>query len=523
MDRGNSHKRNALIALLLVNVLILMDRQILTVLAEAIKNDLNLSDADIGFAYGTGISVFYAIFSIPLGRLADVWTRKNMLAICVTAWSAMIFFTGTARTFVSFALFRIGVGIGEAGAAPAGMSMIADHYPSGQRSTAMAIFGAGLPIGAGLGVMLGGYILDGWHELFLNHASAPFGLRGWQVAFMCVALPGPFLALAIFNLVEPNRGHSDGLTMPNHPHPVRETWGEMKSVVPVIGWWAMFRYEGGFRSIIINLLIAISIASSVALLVKITGSVAQWVSLGLGFWCLASWAQTLRLRDPATFAMIFKSRALLCSNLGLAGFVFLSAGVGAWIVPLLMRVHSATASEVGGTIGLLTAIFGFTGAVIGGAFSDFLERYSPRARIYVMLAALLLTAPSIVLITQADSLKEAYIYVSFFILTSYSWYGVGPSVANGLVLPRMRGVSSAFYLIVISLLGWALGPYTIGFLSDTFAASGVEHGDALRKGILWGLVSIVFSSTMLVISAINIAEEDSGQLNQSNELETASV
>lgn len=508
----------ALVIFAAVNAFILMDRQILTVLAEDIKADLRISDADLGFIFGTAISVFYAIFSIPLGRCADVWTRKNLLALCVTAWSMMIFLTGSARSFLSFALVRVGVGVGEAGAAPAGMSMLSDFFSPRLRSTAMSVSGSGVPLGAGLGVFLGGFILDAWNGVYPDAALAPFGLKGWQAAFFCIALPGPLLALCIYGLKEPVRGQSEGLAMAAHPHPLREVWAEVQAVLPVLSLFALRRLGGGGQAMRLNLLIGGAVMATAVLLIALTGSIAQWTALGLGVWCVACWAQTLALRDRATFAMIFKCPALLFSNIGLAGYVFVTAGVGTWIVPFLIRAHHVSASEVGAVMGLLTAIFGVSGAMLGGFLADLLDRHTPRARLYVALGSLMLTAPSVVLMLTAKSTVEAYIYISMFILTSSAWYGIGPSIANGLVMPRMRGVSSAFYLIVITLLGVAMGPYTIGFISDQFVASGMDSGESLRRGMLWALLSMLFTAAMLLIATVNLARDDGSRLERARTL-----
>ncbi|MDH3274750.1 MAG: MFS transporter [Gammaproteobacteria bacterium] len=511
-------RRNALLAMLLLNTLILMDRQVITVLAEAIKDDLQFSDADIGFFYGTALSVFFAIFNLPLGRLADLWSRKTLLASCLAAWSAVIFLTGTARSFVSFASYRIGVGVGEGAAAPTSMSLISDYFPPRQRSSAMAVFGAGLPLGAGLGVLFGGFVLDTWNAAFHDPTLAPLGLKGWQIAYFCIAVPGPFLALAILQLKEPPRGVSDGIVHDAHPHPFREAWWSLKSVLPIVSWSNMLRLKGGSRMVRTNLVIGILTALVALALIELTGSVAQWSALGFGVWCVASWIQTLVVRDPPTFAMIIKCRALLFSNIGLAGFVFLSAGVGAWITPLLMRTHNASASEVGMMVGILIMSFGFGGAILGGLLADYLERHTPKARMYLIFGSLLITALSVLMIAFATTLTNSYIFAAFFFLGSHAWYGIGPSIANGLVMPRMRGVSSAFYLIVISFLGWALGPYFIGHVSDVIAASGVDYGESLRQGILWSLLSLMPTTAALAVAYRNFDRDSTDVMSRARAL-----
>jgi len=98
------------------------------------------------------------------------------------------------------------------------------------------------------------------------------------------------------------------------------------------------------------------------------------------------------------------------------------------------------------------------------------------------------------------------------LLTSASWYGIGPSIANGLVMPRMRGMSSAFYLIIISSLGVAMGPYLIGYISDTIADSGVERGESLRQAMQWVLPSVFYTAVMLLISAYYLPKDEANKL-----------
>jgi|TARA_B110000240_G_scaffold185941_1_gene222017 MFS family permease len=508
----------SLFVLFLVNMLILIDRQMMAVLSEDIKADLGLSDADIGFIYGTGISIFYAIFSIPLGRLADVWSRKSLISICVAAWSSMIFLSGTARHFLLFAFFRIGVGVGESGTGPAAMSTIFDHFEPRLRATAMSVVAAGGPIGAGVGLILGGAILDGWYDLYPDTALAPFGLKGWQVAFFCVAAAGPILAWWVASLKEPVRGQKDGLTSETHPHPFRELWAEMQSVLPFFSLLTLRRLDGDFRAVKLNVLIGSAIIATSFLLIIATGSVAQWSALGGGLWCVVCWAQTLALRDPATFAMIFKCRSFMFSSIGLALFVFNTVGVAGWIVPYIIRAHNVSPGEVGMTVGLLTTICGFTGTMVGGVLADMLGRYTSRATIYVCLGSVLLSAPSAVLMVVADDIAEIYRYLALFLLTSSACYGVGPMMINSLVMPRMRGLASAVYLIIITFLGVALGPYTIGFFSDLIAAGGADSGESLRQGILWGLTSMILSVIMLLIATTHLDRDKSSCLDRARAL-----
>jgi len=201
----------ALFVLVLVYIINFVDRQIISILAQDIKSDLNLEDAQIGFLYGTAFAVFYALFGIPLGRLADSWYRGRLIALGLGLWSTMTALSGFASSFAMLATARIGVGIGEASASPAAYSMISDYFPKEKRATALSIYSAGLYIGGGLSLPVGGLVSSRWNAAFPHAADAPLGLVGWQAAFLAVGIPGLLLALWVLTLREPQRGATDRL------------------------------------------------------------------------------------------------------------------------------------------------------------------------------------------------------------------------------------------------------------------------------------------------------------------------
>src|SRR5947209_9361599 len=128
MNDDRRYPRYVLGVLVVVYVLNFLDRQILSILAERIKADLGATDAQMGFLYGTAFAVFFAVFGIPLGRLADVWDRRRLISIGLSFWSAMTAISGLAQGFGQLAAARIGVGVGEASASPAAFSMLSDSF-----------------------------------------------------------------------------------------------------------------------------------------------------------------------------------------------------------------------------------------------------------------------------------------------------------------------------------------------------------------------------------------------------------
>src|SRR3954468_8015534 len=231
----------ALLVLLLVYAINFVDRQIISILAQDIKHDLQLKDAQIGFLYGTAFAVFYALFGIPLGRLADNWYRGRLIAIGLGLWSTMTALSAFAGSFGMLATARIGVGVGEASASPAAYSMISDHFPKQKRATALSIYSSGLYIGGALSLPLGGLVSSRWKAAWPHAADAPLGLAGWQAAFLAVGIPGLLLALWVLTLREPLRGASDRLTQPVvQPNAWRNFRRELMAILPpltVISVW----------------------------------------------------------------------------------------------------------------------------------------------------------------------------------------------------------------------------------------------------------------------------------------------
>ena len=174
----------------------LTDRQILAILMQPIKEEMLLSDTELGFLGGIAFAIFYSIMGLPIARLADKHSRVNILTICLVLWSIMTALCGVAQNFWQLLAARIGVGVGEAGGSPPSHSLIADYVPVEKRATAIGIFAIGVPLG-----LLSGFLLGGWIE----------ELYGWRMAFIAIGLPGVLIAVIVhLTLDEPPRGHSQG-------------------------------------------------------------------------------------------------------------------------------------------------------------------------------------------------------------------------------------------------------------------------------------------------------------------------
>jgi predicted MFS family arabinose efflux permease len=238
----------ALGVLFLVYVFNFIDRSILGILNQAIKEDLVLSDTEMGFLGGIAFAIFYTFLGIPIARLADRTVRRNVLAVSLSIWSIMTALCGLAGNFVHLLLGRIGVAVGEAGGSPPSHSMISDMFPQSSRATALAIYALGIPAGTMIGNLAGGWI----NEVF-----------DWRTAFIIVGLPGLLLALVVvFTVKEPVRGAS-------------ETKVQSDEEAPPVG--VVFRYLWSLKSF---------------RYLSLAGAMHAFVGYGVGYWFPAFFIRT---------------------------------------------------------------------------------------------------------------------------------------------------------------------------------------------------------------------------------------
>jgi MFS family permease len=185
-----------LFVLTLIGTLNLLDRQILTILIEPIRKELSLSDTQIGLLVGIAFTFVYVTCGIPVSRLADAWSRRKVIAIAVAAWSAMTALCGTAQNFSQLLLARMGVGVGESGGSPSCQAFVSDLFPRHQRATALSFYLISVPLGIGLGLVVGGCAVE---------------RIGWRWTFSLAAAPG-LIAAALMWLTVPEvrQGLTDG-------------------------------------------------------------------------------------------------------------------------------------------------------------------------------------------------------------------------------------------------------------------------------------------------------------------------
>ncbi len=195
----------ALFVLTICYTLSYVDRQIIAFLIDPLKQELAISDTQIGLLQGIAFALFYTFFGLPMGWLADRYSRRNIVAAGVFIWSVMTAFSSVTRSYATLAIARMGVGLGEATMNPCAFSMVSDYFPKERLSTALSVYMMGIQLGAGLALIIGGVVV---HAITL---MPPVEIPGfstvspWRLTFLAVGLPGLLFALLVLTVKEPAR------------------------------------------------------------------------------------------------------------------------------------------------------------------------------------------------------------------------------------------------------------------------------------------------------------------------------
>jgi MFS family permease len=194
---SEGYKQTVLWLLVLAYTFNFIDRTIISTIGQAIKVDLKLTDTQLGLLGGLAFALLYTTLGIPIARLAERRSRVNIITIAIVVWSGFTVLCGVATSFFQLLLFRVGVGVGEAGLSPPAHSLISDYFEPKKRASALSIYSFGIPLGTMFGAVAGGWIAQN---------------LDWRMAFFLVGLPGIIVAILLKIFVkEPPRGYSDRL------------------------------------------------------------------------------------------------------------------------------------------------------------------------------------------------------------------------------------------------------------------------------------------------------------------------
>lgn len=487
-----------------------IDRQIISILAQDIKEGLGVDDASLGFLYGTAFAVFYAIFGIPLARLADVWNRKIIIGLGLVVWSLMTFLSGFAMSFAILAVLRIGVGIGEASFVPASVSMIADSFDKKNRATAMGFWSSAVYLGAGAGIAIGGWALGLYHRLYPN-GIAPFGIDDWNLAMLIVGFPGLVLSLVVFSLREPKRGAMEDTTIQqgDKKHIFSFLMKEIGGTLPPFTLLSLYKISDDGKLFYKNIFYGVAIFFTAWLLSTYSGNPAQWYALAIGFYAFTSWIQRLKIIDFPCYSMIFQTKSLIFAILGFSVINFNAVAISFWAAPYVIRKFSLPASEISGMIGLIASVGGLAGMIIGGLLSDFWKKRHQKARIFIMMGAVALSTPLYLIGFLMTDLNLFFVMLFIAILISTTTFASFYALVSELTTSRVLATAISCYILLNSLIAFGMGPFSYGKLSVYLGSLGYSEADSLQMALVLGTIIIpILSFIFLYKSSRHVVEEE---------------
>ena len=401
----------ALAVLTLVYAMNLIDRQIMGVLIEPVKQEFGASDTAMGFLTGLAFAAFYSALAIPFARYADRANRRNFVAWCCMGWSVMTGLCGMAMSFTQLALARMGVAVGEAGGSAPSLSMIADLYPRAQRSRAMSVYMLGPHLGTLFGLGAGAWIA---HQY------------GWRTAFIVMAVPGILAALLLrWTCVEPLRGSLDT------PAPAA---GEGQANGPAAVGTAPQSEPTQAKQPLKQVLLEVWRTPGFAW-IAVAGMLFGLTGYGLGIWGTAFLVRThdLNLRDAGILV-------------GLTGGVaaIFGALLSGWLTDKLVARDARWQMGV---------------PIVGTAIA-----------IPLGLAYLLWPAGDF---WQVGPLKVPVAMAFSLLFSVFAVWWTAPSYAaiTTLVGAHRRATSVAVYNLGLTVCGIGLGPFSVGVLSDLLTSS----------------------------------------------------
>ena len=449
----------ALAILTAANALNYIDRQIVSILAQSIKADLQLDDADLGFILGTAFAVFYSVVGIAMGRISDFLPRKKVMAFGLALWSAMTALGGASTSFAMLGAARLGVGVGEAVANPCGHSLVADIFPQKNRALAMSLLLTGVFMGTAGSMIVGGWFLQNWKSACLVVPIAgACALPAWKAALFGVGLPGLPLALLLLTLREPERQQADlGGTF-------AILFKEFAAALPPFTLLMVAR-EGGQRALLRNLALIAAVVVVAGLIMQLTGDRAQWAAIGLGFYAIVTWAQVQSYRDPPLYKLTFGDPTFQTAVSATALMGTMGGTVGVWAAPYAMRTFALAPGTLGATLAIVNISGALLGVISGGWLTDVWKRRDLRAPVGIGAITVFGLVPSIVIMLTAATPTQ--FFAGSFCLSIFAalWSGSTAAMVQDLVLPRMRGATAAAYSLIAIVVGSGVGPYWAGKVS----------------------------------------------------------
>ncbi len=493
VERATPYAWYALFLLALANMFNYVDRHIVSALSPAIKADLGLDDADLGFLLGTAFAVLYGVLGIAMGRIADALSRTRLMASGLALWSVMTALSGGAMSFAMLSGARLGVGVGEATANPVSQSMLSDYFPARKRGTVLGVYLASVHLGHAAALILGGLFLAKWSSMCGFFPGGACEIAGWRAGFLIVGLPGLLLAVAVFFLREPPRPQA--YVAKPAMEIVRQ---EIGSAIPPFTLFSL-RKLGGGKAVQSNLLLIAALALIGGGIAMLTGDYAQWIAVSIGVYSVTTWSQILRHGDAPLYKLTFGCPTFMLMMFGGALLACFVGTIATWAMPYAMRTLGGDSAKIGLALGMAQFGSAVTSVILGGIISDWWKKRDPRAAIWIGMIALLVPVPLLFLLLSAKTLGAYVAAYSAITLFAMSWAGPFAAEALSLVMVRMRATTSAIFSLVMILMAAGIGPYWVGKIS-TMSGS-------LTTGLYSLLAFVPLAAVPLVLAARRLLRE----------------
>ncbi|MNS71709.1 Hexuronate transporter [compost metagenome] len=470
--------------LVFVYMLNFVDRQIIGILAAPLKQEFQLSDSQFGLLGGIAFASVYSTLAIPLAWLADRSSRVWIMTGALTVWSGFTALCGIAGSFGQLFLFRMGVGVGEAGGVAPAYSLIADYFPPNQRARAMAAFAFGIPLGTAGGTLIGGLL------------AAQYG---WRTAFIVVGVIGVLVAPILrLTVRDPKRGGADAAAAK-----------PANSAAAVVAPASVLPADDGLGRKVA--LAAFGVAGGMALLAGLSlagiGAANPLIpAFGAGLFAVIGVSLLIARR---TGSVIMRKKSFWLLALGAASSSVCGYGVAGWLPLFFMRSFDLTLAQVSWYYAGIALIGGLFGIWMGGSVADKLARRSKGAYPLVPAVAFLISAPCFILAMNSPwligllpgggspALALTVAFLIFLIPTglNLAWLGPVTAAVQHLAPAPMRSTASAIFLLINNLLGLAVGFFYFGWMSDLLRPTFGE--ESLRWAIYTGMGFYLLSSVLL--------------------------
>ena len=419
---SSGYRAYVLSALLIVYIFNFIDRSIFAILTEPMKTSLQLEDWHMGVLGGLAFAIFYTTLGIPIARLAERRSRIGIIVIALSLWSLMTVLCGFAMGFMSLFLFRLMVGVGEAGCTPPAQSVIADYFKPSSRATAASIYALGVPLGGMIAGLAGGPIndyvtgdnvhalLDNWGWTWAVEMIDWKSFEGWRIAFIAVGLPGVLIAAILgMTIKEPPRGYTDP---PN-----------------------------------------------------------------------ASGMPTERSGFVTAFKTLMKKPTYVHVVTGAAIASFAGYGIAQFSTSFLRRTHGLSLTEAALIFSLVVGLMAAIGVFLSGFLADKMSVRHPKALSWMPALGMGLSVPLYWLGYLAPTVPLMLPPLMAAALLHYFYLGPMYAVSTGVADARTRATAVALTLFAVNLIGIGLGPTLIGILSTflkTMMLGGYDLGLTLE-------------------------------------------